>query len=208
MMTRALIALSLLVSALACGPAEPERYTEGELLSADSSVRGYVLHDLLASYFDRYQGTLTWRNGDTTVFSLDLLEEPGAEYVLTNLYDGQPRNVGYWSPARVATADGALDNDLAVAVRAVFPDAALLMQLDSVVDFSALPDFDWNAGLLARLPIDLSRYDSASLAFNIEWPPGTPAPTSGRVDFGGSLRAAPQFGDSVQVATIEFLEPD
>jgi hypothetical protein len=207
MLGRGLASVSLIAASLACSPADRECFRESEEVQPEERVRGYVLLDLLQDYFGRYEGTLTWKDGVSSAYSLDLRREPGAPFVVYDTYDCEPRNVLYWSPARVATADGAFDNETNVTVSARFPDASPSLAPDSVASFSVLPDWAWNDTLRSRLPVDGSRYSSGGLLFTLEWPPDDQAPTSGQLDFSGVLASAPNLGDSIRVASITFSGP-
>ena len=196
-------ALLLFVS-LACVPAEEKCFVRSEELSAEDSVQGYVLRDLLDGYFGRHEGTLRWQDDSTTSFSLDLLYVEGGSYSVYEVYECQPRKVSYFSSARIVTGDGLLDQETAATVTALFPWASPDLAPESVASFPALLDSSWNEGLAARLPIDVSRYASAALDLQLVWPPRQPAPTGGRLEFYGSLARAPELLDTLQVATLEF----
>ena len=196
---------ALLISvSLACVPAEEKCFVRSEDLSADDSVRGHVLRDLLDGYFARHEGTLRWQDDSTTSFSLDLRDVEEGFCGVYEVYECRPRKVSCFSSARIVTGEGLLDHETSATVTTLFPWASPDLAGESVASFPALLDSSWNEGLAARLPIDLSRYVSAALELKLVWPPSQPAPTGGRLEFYGSLTRAPELLDTIQVATLEF----
>jgi hypothetical protein len=74
-----------------------------------------------------------------------------------------------------------------------------------VLSFNGLSDWQWGDALEARVPVDMSRYESSYLHFTIDFPPGG-APETGVVLFRGTLNGT-KLADQIAVATIAFVEP-
>lgn len=171
----------------------------------DQELGGTRLGDLLEPYFGDYDGTLHWQTGTETTFSLSVPYEAGDPYHLYNVWECNARNVGYWSKAHVTTQDGAFDNDVDVSVNAKLPDAPDGAAPSQVTAFSGLADFQWRPGVVEKLSVNLERFQSSLLLFDLDWAPGTPRPTSGVLLFEGVQALDGKTTDTIQVGTLTFL---
>lgn len=197
------LALGCAVSAaLGCIPAEEECFHQSRDVQAGDTVRGYVVGDLLEGYFGRYEGTLEWQNKATTAFSLELAQKRDNPYTLYEVYKCDPRLVSHWSSARVVTADGAFDNEVAANVAAQFPYSSLVPA--SVANFSPLPEEAWNERVREHLAFDSSRYIEGGLQVVLDWSTGDAAPRGGYVDFRGVTASTPPLIDTIRVASLAF----
>jgi hypothetical protein len=207
-MTRLLVA-ALGVAALTlqgCGP-PPEAgtcYTESDEVLPDDYVNGTRVGDLLEPYFGIHSGTLTWQTGTTTEFSLDVRYEAGSQYMLGNIHECEPKNVHYWSPAWLLSGDRAFDNEVMVGIGRHFPSAASGAIPRSVTSFNAFVDWQWNELLPERLGVNLQRYGSAYLLFELDWPFEMTSPTAGTLTFRGALADSPDISDDILVGTLTF----
>jgi hypothetical protein len=200
-----LLALGLALAG--CGPSQEGAVCrhEGEEVYPDESVESATrVGDLLEPYFGRQQGTLSWATGSSTRVTFDFPYEAGAPYRLSNIYECEARNVGYQSNSHVTTEDGSFDDEIVAGFHVKFPAAPHGAEQETVIYLSALADWQWSSTLPERLGIDLERYESASVHFELDWPPETPAPSGGRLLFYGTLALDSRTQDTVQVGTLSF----
>lgn len=191
-----------LSTALACSPAEEECFHQSRDVQAEDSVRGHVVGELLERYFGRHEGTLTWLDAGTTSFSLEFAQQPDNPYTLYEVYECDPRLVSHWSSARVVSADGAFDNEVAAVITGRFPYSSLVPA--SVASFSLLPAEEWTARLPEHLTFDASRYVEGGLQLVLDWSSGDVAPRGGAIDFLGTTASTPPLVDTIRVASLAF----
>jgi hypothetical protein len=189
-------------SALACVPTEEECFRQSRDVEREETVRGYVVGDLLAPYFARHEGTLSWQSGGTTSFSLELQPQPDNPYTLYEVYECDPRLVSHGSSARVVSADGSFDNEIPTVVVAPFPYSSLVP--DSVANFSTFPEEAWNDSMREHLSFDPSRYVESGLQLVLDWAPRAAAPTGGYLDFLGATERTPPLVDTIRVGDLVF----
>ena len=194
---------ALALSLSGCGPDSSEvcRHQNDEV-SPDERVDGARVGDLLEPYFGEYPGTLGWSAGSDTAFSLVVRYEAGEPYVLGNISQCQARDVFYDSSAHVATADGAFDNDVNLSLHRKLPNGG--RGPETVASFSAIPELLWQPELGSHLGVDLHRYSSSHLEFELNWPPTAAGPRDGLLLLRGTLALAGKTEDLVEVATLSF----
>lgn len=225
----ALVALSLLLDAcdpdpgFACPegddvlPGERERFGdlllsgcdsdtacrhEGEEVLPDERVAGTRVGDLLEPFFGEFQGTLRWETGEQTGLTFAVPYEEGAPYKLSNVWECDARQVHYHSRTHITTDDGAFDSDVFMSVGRKLPNGG--EDRDTITSFSAFSDFQWQPSLGAKLGVNLERYSSSYLLFELDWPVTETAPRAGLIRLRGTLAVDPEIRDTIQVATLTF----
>ncbi len=196
-------ALGVLALLWGCGP-EPDAvcYHEGDEVLPDERVAGTRVGDLLEPYFGEFPATLRWEAGGETALSLAVRYEADAPYKLSNVWQCEARNVYYSSATHVTTDDGAFDNDVFISLDRRLPNSG--EDRETVASFSAISDFQFQPGLASRLGVDLERYSSSYVLFELDWPVTAPAPTGGLLRLRGTLALNSKTQDLIQVATLSF----
>jgi hypothetical protein len=196
-------ALAMLALALwGCGPeAESICSREGEEIFPDEELNGQRVGDWLESYFGEYEGTLSWAAGGETKLTLTVPYEPGTPYTLANVWRCEARHIHYDTHAHVASLDGAFDTDVNFALHRRM---SLASGADLVTSFSGITDWQWQPALEAKLGVDLERYSSSYVHFELDWPATSAAPTGGILRLRGTLALDPKIQDTIQVATLAF----
>lgn len=206
---RGLGLLALGLALAGCGPTPSDDnavcHREGEEVYPDESVAGAArVGDLLEPYFGSQQGTLSWATGSTTRITFDFPYQAGAPYQLSNINRCEARVVYYYSDSHVTTDDGAFDDEITAGFSVTFRDLPRAGVPETVISFSGFVDWQWGSTLPERLGIDLERYESAFVLFELDWPPSAPAPSGGRLTFHGTLALDSMTRDTIQVATLSF----
>lgn len=201
----------LVVWVNACGPAPPEETpvgvcaTEGAQHMPDEVIQGFRLGDILEPYFGDYSGTLKYGDGETTPFLLKVLPRPSEPYRLSNVYQCSARNLYAYVDTRFVTADGVFDHTIASSLNDKFPDAPSGALPWRVLSFTGFTTGLWGPALTARLPIDLTLYQTvepAYLLIDLNWSSGS-TPESGLITFAGKLQNS-GLRNEITVATLTF----
>lgn len=201
-MKSALTMLALLL--WGCGPeAEPVCYREGDEIFPDEELNGQRVGDWLESYFGEFEGTLSWAAGGETKLTLSVPYEPGTPYKLYNVWRCEARNIHYDSRAHVASLDGAFDTDVGFALHRRMSHTSGATP-DFVTSFTAITDRQWQPAIETKLGVDLERYSSSYVLFELDWPVTSAAPSGGILRLRGSLALDPKIQDTTQVATLSF----
>jgi hypothetical protein len=147
----------------------PEAHAPGELIGGEDPAA------LLTAYFGNYDGTLTWADGGETPFTLSL--DPGTNMSVYAPDCAKPPTFYTYIDLGLTTTDGGLDETdesiLEVPLPAAHVDSSL-----SVLGPSVLADWQWRGNVTPHLPRNIASYTDRGLLPVIDWPLGTPRPTS------------------------------
>ncbi len=188
-----------------CGPSggEPTSCaTEDQPVLLNEDVQGVRVGDIVEPYAGTYSGTLSYSDGESTGLAISVPLNSDEACHLSNVWQCRAKEVYCYSTTHVTTEDGVFSHDVMATLHDYIPDAVAAVVYDSVLSYSALAPAEWGETLTARLPIDVSRYDSPSLHFELDWP-AQESPRSGKLVFSGYVRDTDLL-DEVVVASLEF----
>jgi hypothetical protein len=171
-------------------------------IDPDERIAGVRAGDVLEPYFGTQTGVLRWEAGAETALTLEVMYEPGTPYHLGNVSRCEARAVYYHAHAQVTTDDSAFDDELSLIVDNALPGVEVMPE--TVLYFSAFSDWQWSPNVAEHLGVELERYSSSYLVFEVDWPPSAAAPRGGRVMLRGTLTDLPEVSDWVQVARLSF----